>query len=84
MDFHLPTGEASSERFRGLALEIERFVRVRQMQDLQFVAALKARTSVKNFFHLFSGWLVFVVSLLMLFALHRGFKFFEGNSERAS
>jgi len=38
----------------------------------------------EGFFHLFSGWLVFVVSLLMLFALHRGFKFFEGNSERAS
>lgn len=38
----------------------------------------------EGFFHIFSGWLVFVVSLLMLFALHRGFKFFEGNSERAS
>ena len=38
----------------------------------------------EGFFHIFSGWLVFVVSLLMLFALHRGFKFFHGNSERAS
>jgi exosortase len=38
----------------------------------------------EGFFHIFSGWLVFVVSLLMLFALHRGFKLFEGNSERAS
>lgn len=38
----------------------------------------------EGFFHIFSGWLVFVVSLLMLFALHRGLKFFEPNSERAS
>jgi exosortase/archaeosortase family protein len=25
----------------------------------------------EGFFHAFSGWLIFVVSLLMLFALHR-------------
>jgi exosortase len=38
----------------------------------------------EGFFHIFSGWLVFIVSLLMLFALHRGFRFFEGNRERTS
>jgi len=30
----------------------------------------------EGFFHAFSGWLVFVVSLLMLFVLHRAFNFF--------
>jgi exosortase len=37
----------------------------------------------EGFFHLFSGWLVFVFSLLMLFALHRGFMFLQGSRERA-
>jgi exosortase len=30
----------------------------------------------EGFFHAFSGWLIFVVSLLMLFALHRALNFF--------
>jgi exosortase len=38
----------------------------------------------EGFFHLFSGWLVFVVSLLMLFALHQAFTLFRRNSERAA
>ena len=38
----------------------------------------------EGFFHLFSGWLVFVFSLLMLFALHRGFMFLQGRRERAA
>lgn len=38
----------------------------------------------EGFFHLFSGWLVFVFSLLMLFALHRAFMFIQGRSERAA
>jgi exosortase len=38
----------------------------------------------EGFFHLFSGWLVFVVSLLMLFALHRVFKIFNRKAERAA
>jgi exosortase len=38
----------------------------------------------EGFFHLFSGWLVFVVSLLMLFALHQAFSFFRRDSERAA
>jgi exosortase len=38
----------------------------------------------EGFFHLFSGWLVFVFSLLMLFVLHRAFLFFNGRSERAA
>jgi exosortase len=38
----------------------------------------------EGFFHLFSGWLVFVFSLLMLFALHQAFSLFRGRSERAA
>lgn len=38
----------------------------------------------EGFFHLFSGWLVFVFSLLMLFALHRAFMFLQGRRERAA
>ncbi len=38
----------------------------------------------EGFFHLFSGWLVFVFSLLMLFAVHRIFTFLQGRSERAA
>jgi exosortase len=38
----------------------------------------------EGFFHIFSGWLVFVFSLLMLLALHRGFSFLRGRSERAA
>jgi exosortase len=38
----------------------------------------------EGFFHVFSGWMVFVFSLLMLFALHRAFLFFRGGSERAA
>lgn len=38
----------------------------------------------EGFFHLFSGWLVFVFSLLMLFALHRAFMFLQGRGERAA
>ena len=38
----------------------------------------------EGFFHLFSGWLVFVFSLLMLFALHRAFMFVSGRRERAA
>ena len=37
----------------------------------------------EGFFHLFSGWLVFVFSLLMLFALHRAFMLLQGRRERA-
>lgn len=33
----------------------------------------------EGFFHTFSGWLIFVVSLLMLFAFHRGLKLLERN-----
>ncbi len=35
----------------------------------------------EGFFHAFSGWLIFVVSLLMLFALHRGLNLFRKSSE---
>ena len=35
----------------------------------------------EGFFHLFSGWLIFVVSLLMLFLLHQGLKLFMKRSE---
>jgi len=38
----------------------------------------------EGFFHIFSGWLVFVFSLLILFAVHRAFTFFQGRSERAA
>lgn len=38
----------------------------------------------EGFFHLFSGWLVFVVSLLMLFALHHVVKAFGNRVERAA
>jgi exosortase len=38
----------------------------------------------EGFFHLFSGWLVFVFSLLLLFALHRLFMFFERRSEMSA
>jgi exosortase len=35
----------------------------------------------EGFFHAFSGWLIFVVSLLMLFALHRALNLFPGSRE---
>jgi exosortase len=35
----------------------------------------------EGFFHAFSGWLIFVVSLLMLFILHQGLIFFERRKE---
>jgi len=35
----------------------------------------------EGFFHLFSGWLVFVVSLAMLFLLHRLFQIGHGSTE---
>jgi len=35
----------------------------------------------EGFFHAFSGWLIFVVSLLMLFALHRAITFRERQRE---
>jgi exosortase len=38
----------------------------------------------EGFFHLFSGWLVFVFSLLMLFALHRAFMFLQAKRELAA
>jgi exosortase len=38
----------------------------------------------EGFFHAFSGWLIFVVSLLMLFALHRCLKFFLERNEAAA
>ena len=34
-----------------------------------------------GFFHLFSGWLIFVVSLLMLFVLHQILRWFERGQE---
>jgi exosortase len=37
----------------------------------------------EGFFHAFSGWLIFVVSLLMLFALHRCLKVFLDRDEAA-
>jgi len=37
----------------------------------------------EGFFHAFSGWLIFVVSLLMLFALHRAFTLWRGGEEPA-
>ena len=38
----------------------------------------------EGFFHLFSGWLIFVVSLFMLFGLHQIIKFFSSKWEPAS
>ena len=38
----------------------------------------------EGFFHAFSGWLIFVVSLLMLFALHQCLIFFERRKEAAA
>jgi len=38
----------------------------------------------EGFFHLFSGWLIFVVSLLMLFALHQSLRFFSRRKEAAA
>jgi exosortase len=38
----------------------------------------------EGFFHLFSGWLIFVVSLVMLFALHRLLNLFQSKREAAS
>src|SRR5713226_3643863 len=35
----------------------------------------------EGFFHAFSGWLIFVVSLLMLFAVHRALNLFRGSRE---
>lgn len=37
----------------------------------------------EGFFHAFSGWLIFVVSLLMLFLLHRVLNFFRRSGEDA-
>jgi exosortase/archaeosortase family protein len=37
----------------------------------------------EGFFHAFSGWLIFVVSLLMLFALHRVMTFRDRRAEAA-
>src|SRR5206468_2009817 len=37
----------------------------------------------EGFFHAFSGWLIFVVSLLMLFALHRAITFRDRRAEAA-
>jgi exosortase len=38
----------------------------------------------EGFFHAFSGWLIFVVSLLMLFALHRALNLFRRSSEAST
>ena len=38
----------------------------------------------EGFFHAFSGWLIFVVSLLMLFAVHRCLVFFDRRKESAA
>lgn len=38
----------------------------------------------EGFFHAFSGWLIFVVSLLMLFAVHRCLVFFGRRKESAA
>jgi len=38
----------------------------------------------EGFFHAFSGWLIFVVSLLMLFAVHRALKLFSWSSEASA
>ena len=37
----------------------------------------------EGFFHLFSGWLIFVVSLFMMFALHKALTFSRNRSEAA-
>ena len=39
-------------------------------------------SKAEGFFHEFSGWLIFVVSLLMLFALHQCLNFFWGRDRR--
>lgn len=38
----------------------------------------------EGFFHLFSGWLIFIVSLLMLFFLHRGLRLLVSRWEKVS
>jgi len=38
----------------------------------------------EGFFHAFSGWLIFVVSLMMLFVLHRALNLFRRGSEAAA
>ena len=38
----------------------------------------------EGFFHAFSGWLIFVVSLLMLFVLHRALNFFRRPTEASA
>jgi len=38
----------------------------------------------EGFFHYFAGWLIFVVSLLMLFALHQVLNFFRRSNEASS
>jgi exosortase len=38
----------------------------------------------EGFFHLFSGWLIFVVSLLMLFALHKALTFSRSRREASA
>jgi exosortase/archaeosortase family protein len=35
----------------------------------------------EGFFHAFSGWLIFVVSLLMLYVVHRAINLFRRSSE---
>lgn len=37
----------------------------------------------EGFFHTFSGWLIFVVSLVMLFGLHSGLRWITGRGEKA-
>jgi exosortase len=38
----------------------------------------------EGFFHAFSGWLIFVLSLLMLFVLHQAFSLWRGRQEAAA
>jgi exosortase len=38
----------------------------------------------EGFFHAFSGWLIFVVALIMLFAVHRAISLLWGSPERTS
>lgn len=38
----------------------------------------------EGFFHAFSGWLIFVVALIMLFAVHRAISLVWGDPEKAA